>query len=155
MNIDNYEIERERERKIREMKETTADITYEKYIKLLDELEDKNALLQTSIEEINRLNGIFVDEDILYLRINGLLNNDIEKVDLELGSLNEDFWYKLRVYKNEDGYTRIERYRIVDSLEENEAELIRKIGIRKEEITKVIDEERKLYLLIYLEREKF
>ena len=149
MNIDNYEIERERERKIREMKETTADITYEKYIKLLDELEDKNALLQTSIEEINRLNGIFVDEDILYLRINGLLNNDIEKVDLELGSLNEDFWYKLRMYKNEDGYTRIERYRIIDSLEENEAELIRKIGIRKEEITKVIDEKRKLYLLIY------
>lgn len=149
MNIDNYEIEIERERKIREMKETTADITYEKYIKLLDELEDKNALLQTSIEEINRLNGIFVDEDILYLRINGLLNNDIEKVDLELGSLNEDFWYKLRVYKNENGYTRIERYRIIDSLEENEAELIRKIGIRKEEITKVIDEKRKLYLLIY------
>lgn len=149
MNIDNYEIKIERERKIREMKETTADITYEKYIKLLDELEDKNALLQTSIEEINRLNGIFVDEDILYLRINGLLNNDIEKVDLELGSLNEDFWYKLRMYKNEDGYTRIERYRIIDSLEENEAELIRKIGIRKEEITKVIDEKRKLYLLIY------
>lgn len=149
MNIDNYEIERERERKIREMKETTADITYEKYIKLLDELEDKNALLQTSIEEINRLNGIFVDEDILYLRINGLLNNDIKKVDLELGSLNEDFWYKLRMHRNEDEYTSIERYRIIDSLEENEAELIRKIGIRKEEITKVIDEERKLYLLIY------
>lgn len=149
MNIDNYEIERERERKIREMKETTADITYEKYIKLLDELEDKNALLQTSIEEINRLNGIFVDEDILYLRINGLLNNDIEKAGLELGFLNEDFWYKLRMHRNEDGYTSIERYRIIDSLEENEAELIRKIGIRKEEITKVIDEERKLYLLIY------
>lgn len=149
MNIDNYEIERERERKIREMKETTADITYEKYIKLLDELEDKNALLQTSIEEINRLNGIFVDEDVLYLRINGLLNNDIEKAGLELGFLNEDFWYKLRMHRNEDGYTSIERYRIIDSLEENEAELIRKIGIRKEEITKVIDEERKLYLLIY------
>lgn len=149
MNIDNYEIKRERERKIREMKETTADITYEKYIKLLDELEDKNALLQTSIEEINRLNGIFVDEDILYLRINGLLNNDIEKAGLELGFLNEDFWYKLRMRRNEYEYTSIERYRIIDSLEENEAELIRKIGIRKEKITKVIDEERKLYLLIY------
>lgn len=149
MKNDAYKTEIKRKRKISEMKETIANVTYGEYEELLDDLENKNALLQASFEEINRLNGIYIDEDILYIKEKGLLNYKYEIRYLELGAINEDFWYKLTASSECGRSVYIERYKKIDSIEVNKEKIIYSLGVNEECITKIIDEERKLYLLIY------
>lgn len=149
MLFNNFYIENRKKDCENSMKTTPFGITHGEYINILDELQEKNSLLQASFEEINRLNGICVDEDILYLKANELLNHKHRRERLELGSLNEEFWYKLTIIEEYGKYTRIERYKELDFIESNKDRILDFIEKDEDYITKVIDEERKLYLLIY------